>query len=88
MNQHLLFLGVLIKPKSLVILAHKLKKCFGLEARLVENSRRLGDAECMKMIVHGWLIFVWRSRFRGVDHGADYRALTINGEYIWIRDMM
>ena len=24
----------------------------------------------------------------GVDHGADYRALTINGEYIWIRDVV
>ena len=24
----------------------------------------------------------------GVDHEADYRALTINGEYIWIRDVV
>jgi diguanylate cyclase (GGDEF)-like protein/PAS domain S-box-containing protein len=25
---------------------------------------------------------------RGVDHEADYRALTVDGEYVWIRDVV
>ena len=24
----------------------------------------------------------------GVDHEADYRALTVNGDYVWIRDVV
>jgi PAS domain-containing protein len=34
-----------------------------------------------------WVVdFCVAQSISGVDHEADYRALTINGEYIWIRD--
>ena len=52
-------------PKSLVILAHKLKKCWVGSKTRGEQSK-IGRCECMKMIVHEWLIFVWRSRFLGL----------------------
>jgi len=36
-----------------------------------------------------WVVdFCVAQSISGVDHEADYRALTINGEYIWIRDVV
>ena len=36
-----------------------------------------------------WVVdFCVSQSISGVDHEADYRALTINGEYIWIRDVV
>ncbi len=74
-------------PKSLVILAHKLKKCWVGSKTRGEQSK-IGRCECMKMI-GAWVVdFCVAQSISGVDHEADYRALTINGEYIWIRDVV
>ena len=36
-----------------------------------------------------WVVdFCVAQSISGVDHEADYRAMTINGEYIWIRDVV
>lgn len=36
-----------------------------------------------------WVVdFCVAQSISGVDHEADYRAITINGEYIWIRDVV
>ena len=55
------------------------------------DSWRTVEAWAMRMHENdrAWVVdFCVAQSISGVDHEADYRALTINGEYIWIRDVV